>query len=188
MGDRRMNRTADITVVVDLDEVTCDLSSKWFGLYNADWGDTLTPADVLTYDTHLYVHPDCGTKIYGYLESPGFFRDLLPMPGAQETLRWASKNFRLVIATSRAAHAHEDTVAWIEEFLPFVDSDNVVFTRRKELIDGDVLIDDAPQHILAFRGVPIVFGDYGYNQGLRDHYRAADWAEVRRFLQQILVP
>lgn len=178
----------DVRIVVDMDETLCDLSSKWLGQYNADYNDNITTGDLLTYDTHLYVDPACGTKIYGYLEQPNFFRNLKPVPGAIETITWMQEHFVVIIATSRSAFAHEDTIAWISEYLPMFPLENVVFAKRKDLIDADILIDDCLAHIEAWRGVPIVFGDYAYNTYGLGQTAAKNWGEVRAYLQQLILP
>lgn len=170
--------TTKTRVVVDLDEVCCDLLTKWLGCYNIDHNTAWTQSDLLTYDMDLTI----GNNIYDYLELPGFYRDLMPLNGCRDTLTWAATHFELVIATSRAASAHEDTVAWIDEQLPMIDPDNVVFARNKYLIDGDVLIDDCPRHITAWRGVPLVFGHLPYNRDLPDFIHVPNWTEVRKLL------
>lgn len=176
----------NIRLVVDLDSTVVDLCRKWFGEYNMDHDDDLTIDRIETWDTHLYVKPSCGLKIYDYLEAPGFYRDLRPIKGAIETLKWASSLFEIVIATSRPAAAHEDTIAWVDQHMQFVDIDDVVFTSRKDLIIGDILIDDCPHHLESFKGVPMVFGNYPYNCHLTQFNHAKDWAAVKTYLLQLL--
>ena len=92
--------TERIRVVVDLDSVAADLCTKWFSLYNYEYGDSLTMEHIASWDTHLYVKPECAMHIYDYLDLPGFYRDLDPMNGCRETLTWAANYFDLAICTN----------------------------------------------------------------------------------------
>jgi 5'(3')-deoxyribonucleotidase len=151
---------------------------------NADHGTNWTIDDIISYDINLIV----GDHVYDYLELPGFYRNLDVLPDAVDVLAWASKRFDLVICTSRAAFAHEDTMAWVDEYLPMIDYENVVFARNKYLVDGDILIDDCPKHLEAWRGVPVVFGDLPYNRhlGSGPMIAAKDWVDARVLLESLL--
>ena len=55
-----------LTILVDMDSIAADLQEKWYGAYNKRYNDTITVDDILSWDTHKYVKPECGKKIYKY--------------------------------------------------------------------------------------------------------------------------
>ncbi len=61
----------------------------------------------------------------------------------------------------------------------------MVFTHRKELVRGDLLLDDAPHNLKAFAryGIPVAMA-YPYNAGV-DCFRVADWREFLTLVDRL---
>ena len=97
------------------------------------------------------------------------YRELEVMPGAAEALRKLNQDFDIFIA-STPPWARPDMWAakreWIEEHFPYLKR-KLILTHRKDLLIGDILIDDS-----RWRGQPDFKGDwlwFGTNQ------RCLDW-------------
>ncbi|MFZ5827353.1 MAG: 5' nucleotidase, NT5C type, partial [Bacillota bacterium] len=60
-------------LLFDLDGVCCNLMKKWLAVYNHDYSDNLTEADITSWNWDDFVKPECGKRIYHYLNRPGFF-------------------------------------------------------------------------------------------------------------------
>lgn len=178
-----MNRL--ITLLIDMDSVIVNLTGKWLARYNADYGDQLTSADLHTWDTEKIVKPECGIRIFDYLHEPGFYADLLPLPGALETLERLNRRFDLAIVTSSPQQAFADKDRWVEQHLPFIGRERIIYAHQKHRICGDVLFDDAPHNLTAFRntGRMAVAMDYLYNRGI-DVPRVSGWAEFEQLMLQ----
>lgn len=160
-------------LLVDMDGVLCNLIEKWFGRYNAEYGDQLRLDALDTWGPHRIAK--AGRAVYKYLSEPGFFRDLKPIPGAVEGVRSLLDHGHEVVVVTAAKNGHRDKLDWIREHLPFLSPENVVFTHRKELVRGDVLFDDAPHNLEAFAryGTPVAMA-YPYNRGV-PFPRVPDW-------------
>ena len=179
-----MNRPV---ILVDMDSVIVDLMSEWHRRYNEDYGDDLTVDRLLTWETERYVKPECGLKIYDYLDEPGLFLNLRPLPGAIESLRRLHERFDIVIVTSSRMNAYAEKEQWVERHLPFIGRKNLIFAHRKELIRGEMLFDDAPHNLLAFQqtGRTAVAMDYPYNRHVPGP-RVKNWNEFERLAEQLL--
>ena len=97
------------------------------------------------------------------------YRELEVMPGAAEALRKLNQDFDIFIA-STPPWARPDMWAakreWIEEHFPYLKR-KLILTHRKDLLIGDILIDDS-----RWRGQPGFKGAwlwFGTNQ------RCLDW-------------
>jgi 5'-nucleotidase len=97
----------------------------------------------------------------------------------------------VVIVTSpfKVARGWEmDRRAWLAEHFD-TDPDDVVFTKRKELVRGDVLIDDGPHNIDSFPG-PVVIIDRPWNQEIADSYhprvRCRNYVEALAAVKSVL--
>lgn len=168
-------------ILVDMDGVLCNLIEKWFAAYNAEYNDRLDPQGLVTWGPHRYARG--GRAVYKYLAQPGFFRDLQPIPHAIDGMRRLMDWGHDVVIVTAARNGHKDKLDWIKEHLPFFSLDNVVFAHRKALVRGDVLFDDAPHNLEAFKeyGLPVAMA-YRYNENV-DAVRVPDWLHFLQLVQ-----
>ena len=179
-------------ILCDLDSIIVNLQEAWLGAYNRDYNDNVQTADILEWDTHKFVKPECGEKLYEYLNQPGFFRNLKPLDGAVDALRELHKDFKITIVTAAPVGTADEKVAWVGEWLPFLDNKkDVIVCFNKYLVRGDILIDDSPRNILDYRKYhfysTICTIAYPYNKivkELTDLY-AEDYSKPREAWNQI---
>lgn len=173
------------TLLIDMDSVICDLMSEWHRRYNEDYQDQLTVDKLLCWRSENYVKPECGMKIYDYLDEPGIFLKLKAYPFAVEVLQRLTASYEILIVTSSRTYAYTEKEQWVEEHLPFIGKRNLIFTHRKEMIYGDLLFDDAPHNLLAFQktGRTAVAMDYPYNRDLAVE-RVKNWLEFEKWVHK----
>lgn len=174
------------TLLVDMDSVIVDLMTEWFQRYNEEHGDDLSVERLQCWQTEKYVKAECGKKIYDYLDAPGLFRELSPLPDAVEVLERLAKRYDILIVTSSRTYAYTEKEQWVNEHLPFIGSANLIFAHRKDMIVGDLLFDDAPHNLTAFRasGRLAVAMDYPYNRSI-DVPRVSGWLEFESLLAEL---
>lgn len=171
------------TLLIDMDSVICDLMTEWHKRYNQDYQDNLNVQKLQCWRSEDYVKEECGEKIYDYLDEPGLFLSLTPLPNAVEVLRRLSKQYEILIVSSSRTYAYTEKEHWVEKHLPFIGKRNLIFTHRKDMIRGDLLFDDAPHNLLAFRetGRTAVAMDYPYNKDV-DVPRVKSWKDFEKWL------
>lgn len=172
-------------LLFDLDGICTNLAKKWLAVYNQDWGDHLTLADIVAWEWHRFVKPECGKRIYHYLNRPGFFADLEPIPGCIEVLGRLAERTELVVVTASPKEAAEAKMTWVRRHLPFVPRHNIVITYRKDLVRGDFMFDDAPRNLRYFQGIRILM-DYPYNRDFHECYRVSDWTQFEQLMEHFL--
>jgi 5'-nucleotidase len=173
------------TLLIDMDSVICDLMTEWHNRYNKDYDDTLTVDQLKCWDSAKYVKPECGEKIYDYLHEPGLFLHLKYLPNSIDVLSRLSQNFEIILVTSSVSTAFSEKEQWVEEYLPFIGTENIIFTHRKDKICGDLLFDDAPHNLINFKstGRIAVAMDYPYNRSV-DVPRVKDWLEFETAINE----
>lgn len=72
----------------------------------------------------------------------------------------------------------------IETYFPFIDAAHFITCTHKQLIRGDILVDDGP-HNFGGSYIPILF-DAVHNRNYKTKYRAHNWQEVYNIIQQLL--
>lgn len=95
-------------------------------------------------------------------EIPGLFRLMKPMPGAIDAMHELQKHYDLFILSTapwKNPSAWSDKVSWVTKYLDDVFHKRMVITHRKDLCQGDYLIDDRGKNgTREFSGEWIEFG------------------------------
>lgn len=141
-----------LTVLCDMDGIIVNLTQKWLNLYNKDHNDNLTIADIKEWELSKSVKK--GVKVNDYLYSPNFFLDVDAIEGALEGMKAIQKmGHHLVIlsAPSWPGNSASDKITWMRKHAPFVNKRDIILGHNKYLVKGDVLIDDSPTNIQAYR-------------------------------------
>lgn len=175
------------TLLIDMDSVITDLMSKWFSAYNEAYDDHLTVDQLTGWNTHQKVKKECGSKIYEFLEQPGFYRDLRPLPQALEVIKRLNERYDIFIVTTSPINAFKDKTEWILEYLPFIGAEKIIFTHFKHKIKGDILFDDAPHNLISFQnegGIAVAM-DYPYNRDI-NCLRVSGWLQFENNVGQWL--
>lgn len=109
-------------------------------------------------------------------EVPGIFSLMEPIPGAAEVVRLLARNYDVFILTTSPWNnptAASDKVEWVKKYLDDVFHKRVIITHRKDLLDGDYLIDDRGKNGTSeFKGEWIHFGSEKF----------PDWESVLKYL------
>ena len=173
---------------VDVDDVVFDLIGTWLKLYNQDWNDHLMPQDITDWNIDKFVKPECGKKIYDYLDDLNLYKLVKPIPDAL----WGVSNlrimgFRVVFVTSTNIAQNGRKLMRLQEdcFLPKErHSKDYVEATDKSLILADYLLDDKPENVGIFTGNGILFGrPHNYNYIEPNWTRIDNWKDLITFME-----
>lgn len=140
-----------------MDGIVADLSSEWLRRYNRDYNDTL-PLErfFATWNTSDNVKPECGSKIFDYLEQPDLYEDVLPIAGALDGVA------ALRAAGHELIYASACTFGMVDAKAHWLIRNGLCEERRNKLprnfipiedkfwLPGDLLIDDGGHNIKAW--------------------------------------
>jgi 5'-nucleotidase len=154
-----------LDILCDMDSIVVDLMGPWLARYNEKFGKSVKLADVDHWD--FMSTPD----YYTILNEPGFFRHLPALPGALEGVeKLLSAGHNVVLVTASGPDPASDKIAWMRQYAPCF-KNRMIITEAKTLkaaIGGDVLIDDGPHNMEAFKQrwpKSLVVGiEYPYNK------------------------
>ena len=109
-------------------------------------------------------------------EIPGLFAKMKPMEGAVEAVHELQKQYDLFILSTapwKNPSAWSDKVEWVTKYLDDVFHKRLIISHRKDLCQGDYLIDDRGKNGTSdFAGEWIKFGSEQF----------PDWESVLRYL------
>ena len=99
-----------------------------------------------------------------------------PIPGAAEVVRLLARNYDVFILTTSPWNnptAASDKVQWVKKYLDDVFHKRLIITHRKDLLEGDYLIDDRGKNGASeFKGEWLQFGSEQY----------PDWESILKYL------
>jgi 5'(3')-deoxyribonucleotidase len=180
--------TKRLEILVDLDDTVVNTSPVWVDIYNhtmkPDDAPELAIEDLVNRKVHLAVPSEVGTRVYSIIDRDGFFRGLPPLPGAIAALRDLQKAGHDVVICSAPARnpvSAADKIVWCKQHLPFISTNDVIITKAKHRIGGDVLIDDHAANQAAWlmrhhRGL-VAQINWAHNSESLAHVKADSWRD-----------
>lgn len=174
------------TIGIDVDGCCADLISTWlFDKYNVDYRDNLFPKDITNWNIHEFVKPECGMKIYDYIEDPSIYDNVLPIKDTLSVITHLRiMGYKIIFVTNAARGTEGRKFKWLNDYSIFSEGDGYIETEDKSNIPADYLIDDYPKNISSFRnGVGVLFSA-PYNLMSLHTPRCNGWKEVYRFFKK----
>lgn len=175
----------DFKIMVDLDEVTYNLSSYVLQAVNEEFGTNYKEGFNKSYWWQDYGIPK--SYFEDLLNEQGTFLNGKPVPGAIEGLnKLKDLGFEIHIITLPqydSKFCFGEKIAWIKKYLPWLNvNTNFHTTGNKGLMakSDRILIDDNQNNTKSWSnegGVAIAFGDYGWNKDWNG-FRASNWNDV----------
>ena len=188
-----MTRRRKLHIAVDLDGIVADLHKAWLDLYNAEHGHGTVVEDLKHWDMHANVQ--IGQEIYKYLEHPGLYLGLQPLPGALDSLAELhdeGHQIHIISAASKSEQTAADKLVWCREHLPFVRRQFLTISHQKHRFVSDVFIDDSPNNIRQHArdqpgGVRLGIA-WPYNEEVKDlmNLRAESYQDTRMAWAQMV--
>lgn len=173
---------------VDLDDVLWGLLDAWIFRYNEIVDDDMVPDDIKSWDIAKYIRKGTKEMLFYILEQNDFWETVQPYADAQKYLKQLMDDgYDVVIVT---ASSHKTLNAKLERFyelFPFIKEEQVIVTKRKQMIDMDVLIDDNPENLRDASYHKFLF-DTPHNEAFDEAeigaVRTYDWREIYEYITE----
>jgi 5'(3')-deoxyribonucleotidase len=172
-------------IALDVDDLIADLVSHWLDLYNMEYDDNLRINEITDWDITKFVLPECGSKIYNFLNYPGLYSGVLPIPVAIEGVQVLKRtpNVRVIFVTAQDFTGGK--LPWLRRYGLLEDNErsDFIVCKDKYLIRADILVDDNIDNFMSFPGKSILFTRpwnryFSEYEGEQDRSRASDWYEL----------
>jgi 5'-nucleotidase len=147
--------------------------------------DHLTKEDWNTWELHTVVKPECGNKIYHYIENPKIYDSVLPINGALARINILKQYWRVIFVTTSTNGTGGRKFRWLKDWKFNNSLDNYYECRDKSLIYSDYLIDDSYENVIK----PVPYGgriNILFNQPWNEKFeyspRMKDWNTFYDFI------
>lgn len=176
-----------LTILVDMDDTIEQLLMAWIAAVNSRWGTAVTYDDIKSWDVSEAFPGLSHDQVYDVIMEDDFWDSVEPVPGAAEALRrFMDEGHSVYIVT---ATPYQSVRAKMEKLLfryfPFLSWDQVVITSRKQLIRGDVLIDDAVHNLVGGSYTKILMdsaNNRAFDTSGTDITRCMNWARAEELI------
>lgn len=175
-------------ILLDQDQVLAQWVERVLQYFNEDFGTKLTVEDIKTWDMTENLGPRSEAAIRSYMRYPELYRDLDPVEGAIDGVKSLiddGHDVVIVTAVPRSAGiSYHGKLEWLRRNMPYFDLANLISCHRKDLIRGDMLLDDGPHNIEPFMkvGHAVVF-DRPWNKDVEGHARVHSWKEFLEYVK-----
>lgn len=175
------------TIILDCDGILADLSTVWFRWHNEDCTVCTKPLlleNVLAWDTSQFT--ECGRDVYKYLNMPGMWLSLLPIPGSQAGVYELQKFANVVVVTTITAgkEVRDVRAKWLRYYFPTVR--DIVITDTKSVVRADFIFDDGLHNLFEHNAHGLLM-DCPYNRWSHAFPRVAHWDEALAYMQRYFI-
>ena len=178
-------------VLLDVDGVLADFLTEFLEFGNTLTGKKYKKEDIKKWNIFSYFDEENCQKCIKHLSDPGFANKLKPYSGSIEALEEIKKLAEVFIVTvpvySSLTWVYERT-NWLSRHFN-ISSDHIVYTASKELVSGDVFVDDRPEHVSLWKkynpsGVAILWSqEYNKQHEIICDYRTNSWNELIQIIK-----
>ena len=176
-----------MTILVDMDDTIEQLLKAWVNRANEKYGRAVTLDDITEWNVAAPYIGISREEIYGVIYEKGFWESVEPMPGAAEALKhFMEEGHEVYIVTAtEIEHVEEKMKGLLFRYFPFLSWEQVIITSRKQMIRGDVLIDDGIHNLEGGQYRKIMFTaphNRMYDAEANGMIRVYSWDEVVRII------
>lgn len=170
-----------------MDDTIEYLGKAWVEYLNNRHGTSVQHSDLRFWDVSLAFPGLTNDQVYAPLYEDEFWKTVKPIPGAVEVLDKLMKDghkvFIVTASTWQTLPSKMHNVLF--KYFPYLTWDQVIVTSNKQLIMGDILIDDAP-HNLENCWCAKVLMDAPHNQDFDEKsigaVRMNDWFDIYNYV------
>ena len=152
-------------IMLDCDNVLSNTSEAWVEFLNKKHGLSVNPQG-LSHEKILEAFPTLTKdEIKFPLQYEGFSATFRVKPGSYECLKqMIDDGHEVSVVTAHNNKTAGTKFEWVTTNFPFISRDDIIITRKKHKIMGDVLVDDEVRNLLDGNYLKILF-DHPNNHG-----------------------
>ena len=178
-----------LTILVDMDDTIEDLLGAWLTYLNEKYGLNVQKDDITQWDISKAFPMLDKNQVYEPLLKDEFWETVKPINGAPEVLKnMIDDGHKIYIVTASTYHtlpAKMESVLF--KYFPYFTWNDVIVTSNKQMIKGDVLIDDGIHNHIGGEYLSILMSaphnlDLNEGEGI---IRVHNWKEIYEVINEI---
>lgn len=167
-------------LLVDMDGVLADVYAQ-FIKYEKDHGVTHAVEDL-----YGVTEEQAFSRMQEYVNSERFFIDAPVIKNAPEIMEKLNQKYDLFVVSSATEFPNSLTqkMFWLIKHFPFIEWKQVVLCGSKQIVKGDIMLDDHFKNLDYFDGEKTLLYTQPHNiyADSKHHHRVNNWEEVASVL------
>lgn len=167
-------------ILVDIDGTIEDLLSPWLDELNKLYNKSISFSEVSEWNFEA-LYNISKTDLTKVLNNNKVWKKVKPIPGAIEYLKKLQQDGHSVYLVTSADYrtVYNKFVYVIHKWFSFIPDDDIIICHKKQLIKGDILIDDNPDNLIGGDYIKILFTSPHNKNYTNDNllYRVNSWEE-----------
>lgn len=139
----------EVIVLVDMDDVMCNFVEALCNWLNKEHGTSVVVDDITEWELRKFFPGLSIDEIFNPTHTEEFWKTVTPIEGAPETIRkLIHEGFKVYICTSSDYRTVKHKFDWVlKKYFPYISWRQVIITKEKGMIRGDILIDDGVHNL-----------------------------------------
>lgn len=179
--DPRMNRPR---ILIDMDDCINGFMQYLLDVYNERTGLKIKASEIKDWNLEAYI----GSYGMSIFREEGFFENIPEKGSSTKTLKKLieSGDYDVYIITACNSNQElEEKYHWFDKYLPEFNKDRIIKCKEKEIIHGDVLIDDNIQNLQKCSPyMRCILFDMPHNKQCNDFPRIKNLKEIIPMLKE----
>ncbi len=185
------NALKQLTILVDFDQTLNNLNEVWVAYLNEKYGTTVQADDIKEWDMRKAFPTLTKAEICEPLYEEVFWERVTTLPKAYDNickLKYDGHKV-YVVTTSNPITVPIKLNKVLFKYFPFFTYNDVIITSHKQLIIGDVLVDDAPHNLEGDTTYAKILISAPHNKFFDEKsigaVRANDWDEIYELINNL---
>lgn len=172
-----------MTILIDMDDTIEYLLVEWLDMLNEQFGTHVTEDDIHEYDLTVAFPCLSPDDVYAPLFTKELWERVKPVPGARYAIERLQNDGHdvYIVTSSNFQTIYTKISSIIYRYFPTIDSQHIILASKKQMIRGDVLIDDAPHNLIGgdyLKIMPTAAHNRDFNAAGNRIIRADSWNEI----------
>lgn len=172
-----------LTILIDMDDTIENLLECWVSELNKAYGTDVKYDEVFVWDMTKVFPSLTKPEIYAPLHNPDFWSKVQPLPGSVEYVKRLIDDGHnvYIVTTSHYTDIKSKMENVLEKHFPFISWKNVIITSNKQLVNGDILIDDGVHNLEGGKYIKILMDaphNRSYDAEKNGMLRVYNWEEI----------
>lgn len=172
-----------LKILIDFDDTMTNMLKEWVGCLNEWHGTNVKPEEVTEWCVEKFYPSLTKEQVHAPLKEHSFWDRVRPKEEAVHAIKWMiDQGHEVYIVTASGLGTLKEKMhrALFRHF-PYITWKNVIIAQNKQMIKGDVLIDDAPHNLIGGDYVKLLMTaphNASFDCKAHDIYRVDDWANI----------
>lgn len=177
-------------ILVDMDDTIEHLLKAWVNGVNEKYGRYVSCDEIVSWDVSAAFPGLTHEQVYEIPMKPGFWKTVEPIEDAPEVLSRliASGNEVYIVTATPYESIFEKMSEVLFKYFPFLSWDQVIVTSRKQLIRGDVLIDDGIHNLEGGQYKKVLMTaphNIRFDAEAHGMIRVRSWKEIEQVIERL---